>query len=304
MLPCYNIFYNMEVFMATGIYILRFKNTNKIYIGKSINISRRYTAHLRNLGLGLSSKKLQEAYNTYGEPTLDVLIECSEEELDKEEMEAISIFNSAADGFNTLDTIGGNNNQVGQNASNAKYSNDIYEQAFLLCAEGILPISEIASILDISPSVVASISSGQNHKWLKEKYPVEWEQLDFLRHQPNGYRSTAKYLNITYPELVHPNGTVIKVENLRECARKYDLDSGNLHTLLTGTLQTLKGFKVAGVVLKEYPTLVKNGVEYKIPYRGARTFAIEHDLSTGCLSSLLSGKKLQYKGWTVKNASS
>lgn len=290
--------------MKTGIYILRFKGTDKVYIGQSVNIFRRYSAHLRALRNNVSSSKLREAYQMYGEPSLEILLECDAKSLDMEEIQAIEIFDSCTNGFNTFDTILGSNNQVGEDASNSIYNNKVYEEVFLLCVEGILPNQEIASILEVSYSVVSSISACQNHRWLKDIYPVEYSLLEERKNKPNGYKNTAKYLGIEYPNVVSPKGEILTIGNLREFAREHNLDSGNLCFLLKGSLSTLKGYKLVDTELRQYPVLIKDNKEYQIPYRGARAFALQHGLSAGNLSALLNGKKTHYKGWTVKHASS
>lgn len=47
--------------MTTGIYCLKFKGTNQVYIGKSKNINVRYNIHKNSLRKGLGAKKLQKS---------------------------------------------------------------------------------------------------------------------------------------------------------------------------------------------------------------------------------------------------
>lgn len=87
--------------MTIGIYRLIFPNTDKCYIGQSVNIERRYMQHLRSFELSSASAKLQNAYNMYGKPKLDILLDSIEvSELDTCENEAIEIFDSFHNGFN------------------------------------------------------------------------------------------------------------------------------------------------------------------------------------------------------------
>ena len=67
--------------MITGIYALKFIGTNKVYIGQSIDIQKRFLAHIYTLSNNRGSAKLQEAYNTFGKPYVDIILECSKEEL-------------------------------------------------------------------------------------------------------------------------------------------------------------------------------------------------------------------------------
>lgn len=68
-----------------GIYKLEFVGTLKVYVGKSLNIKKRYISHLSDMRCGSSSKKLLEAFRTYGEPTLSVLEYCHNENLSSRE---------------------------------------------------------------------------------------------------------------------------------------------------------------------------------------------------------------------------
>ena len=50
-----------------GIYLIRCKSENKIYIGQSKNIKKRYNDHIRKLKLNIHPNcYLQEAFNKYG----------------------------------------------------------------------------------------------------------------------------------------------------------------------------------------------------------------------------------------------
>ena len=65
--------------MSKGIYLLRFKGTDKVYIGQSLNIEYRYRDHLNPAN---RSQKLSEAFILYGNPTLEILCEATDDELD------------------------------------------------------------------------------------------------------------------------------------------------------------------------------------------------------------------------------
>lgn len=285
--------------MTIGIYKLNFKNTDKVYIGQSKNIENRYTAHLRLLKLGCSSKKLLNAYKEYGVPSLKVLIECDVDTLTENETMAIEIFDSIKNGFNTI------NSQIslyinGENSSNAYHDNETYISAFLMLARG--ESREIISReLDISLGILKSISTGKNHKWLKSLYPDEYNEL-LLKHSTYSHKTnnTAEQQGIIYPEIISPEGVKYNVTSLRGFAREFGFHSSNLEQLLHGKLTTLKGWKLSTTTIKIYPQVLSpKGKAFFIPYNGARNFAKEHNMTPGNLSMLLSGKKSQYKGWTL-----
>jgi group I intron endonuclease len=74
--------------MSSGVYLLNFRNGDK-YIGKSVNIERRWEEHIKSLAEGKSAKKLQAAYNKYGVPERSILIYCHNDHIDL--METIMI---------------------------------------------------------------------------------------------------------------------------------------------------------------------------------------------------------------------
>lgn len=162
--------------MTTGIYKLVFKDTNKLYIGQSIKLETRLIRHNWRVKSGTASKKLTEAYALYGVPQLVVLLECTQEELNSNEAEAIEIFDSVANGFNTVRTMV-SSALFGDSNPNAKFNNEQIIDAFKLLVSTDLKAKEIASICGISPSMVGHISCCESHKWLKNIFKEEYDIL-------------------------------------------------------------------------------------------------------------------------------
>ena len=110
--------------MTTGIYTIRNLVNNKIYVGQSKNIEKRFKSHL----LGLRKDKsgcvvLQSAWNKYGESNFkfEIICECSEYDLDKMEIFYIEHFNSISPfGYNLYS--GGNKNKIANLETRAKQS--------------------------------------------------------------------------------------------------------------------------------------------------------------------------------------
>lgn len=294
----------------TGIYKLSFKNTTKVYIGQAVDINRRYVDHLYTLRKGIASKKLQNAFNDYGTPELEVLSVCSKAELNDLESEAMEIFDSINNGFNSIihtstKILDKNYIEVsGQSAPNAKYSNDQYEKVLDLLILDIYSHREISEVLGVSLSVVRSISSLSNHKWLKELHPEKYSKLEKLQEDySHSTANTAEKRGIVYPNLIAPDGSIHKVTHLRQFARDHGMHSSNLDSLLQGKLKSLLGWTVEGTKLREYPRLVSpDGKIFSIKIGEARQFAKEHNMTPGNLSMLLSGKKDNYKGWTIERS--
>ena len=287
--------------MTCGIYILRFRGTDKVYIGKSIKIEARYSRHLESFRAGIASKKMMQAFKEYGFPTYEVLCETSTEDIDKSEAEAIDLFNSVDSGFNSLDGIRKNHQMTGEFASNHLYDNDTYAEILDYLVNTTYTQKRIAEVLQVSQSVVTSISKLENHMWLEKYKPNEYAKLRNLKESfiPGSQRS-AETLGIKYPIIVSPQGVEYNVLNVRAFANEHDLASSNLHSLLVGRLTSLKGWVIKGTKLKTYPTIKHiSGRVVNIPYQGASKFAKLNDLNTTQLSNLFTGRRKEYNGWTI-----
>jgi group I intron endonuclease len=112
--------------MKSGIYCLSFEGTDKVYIGKSVNLESRAYSHEWNMKNQKASKKLQDAYNTYGTPIFTVLEYCNEKELYNLEKTYISEFNSVEQGFNHSPGGEGGNVSPGDINSRAVANNTQY----------------------------------------------------------------------------------------------------------------------------------------------------------------------------------
>lgn len=289
--------------MYTGIYKLNFTGTDKVYIGQALDISRRYTTHKYKLSIGKGAKKLQEGYNQYGEPSLEILVLCKKEELDKLEEEAIEIFDSVNNGFNSIcsSSSPGYSQLSGEDANNSKYENSQYLEVLDLLVLEEYSHRDIAEQTQVSLSVVRSISSLYTHRWMKEVSPEKYLKLEKIyQNYSHASNNTAHSRGIKYPRLISPEGIAYEVFSLRGFAREHGLHASNVDSLIQGKLKTLKGWVVEGRKLPEYPKIVSpDGKTYSIGYGKARQFALEHGMSPGNLSQLLSGNKTSYKGWTL-----
>lgn len=232
--------------MTTGIYKLVFKGTNKVYIGKSIHLETRLNSHIQHFKSGTAAKKLSEAFISYGVPELVVLLECDEVDLSESENTAIEIYNSVIDGFNTLsnsDEIPTPDNS-GELNGLSKCSNEIIEQIFFeLIKENNGSLHSIANKLNVSYSIVSSISSCRNHKWLLKKYPDQYSILLSKVGTRNRGKSAIDR-GIIYPIIISPEGTEYTINNIRQFAIANKLDRGCLHKVLTGKITSTKGWKL------------------------------------------------------------
>lgn len=227
--------------MKIGIYALRFNNTDKVYIGQSTNIAKRFNEHLRELSAGTHKQKLQNAYDEYGAPTLDILIEVDNvAELDTLEAEAIEIFNSVDNGFNTLHKPGAPN-VVGYNSVLAKYSKEEYIEACRLLASTDMLVKDIADALDMSEPVVYGIASCKSHTWLATEVP-EWYTVVIEKSRTGRYLKRKKD---DIQTLLAPDGnTYIVNGTYADFAREHNIDRNGISRVLSGTRKSYKGWKL------------------------------------------------------------
>lgn len=288
--------------MTIGIYKLNFTGTDKCYIGQSeSSIERRFTNHKRAMQKRFTSKKLQEAYDTYGVPELEILIECPPEELDSLEIEAIQVYDSINNGFNTVAGGSSGNGLYGGTASNAMYDNDIYCNILKLLSIGAY-VKDISSELGVTSSVVRSIKKCENHKWLKEVLPEEYAIVEAKHKDYSPKNNHAQARGITYIPIVEVStGKQYDIISLRETARLLNMDSGNLSKLLNGQVDSYKGFMLSTNIKKSASKYVKDpfGNIHEIPYRGLSKFAETNGLVKSMLSNLLNKKRPEYNGWTL-----
>jgi hypothetical protein len=245
--------------MTCGIYKLKFNNTNKLYIGQSINIEDRYLSHIRNMRSNNSSNKLLEAYNIYGIPQYEIILECAEDELDIYENEAIQIFDSYNNGFNTLETAEEmpkwKNKLKGEEGPTAIYTNDQILQAINLMCDPLFTLVKISELTNIKYTTIRKISQGTQHLWVLEQYPELWNRMLATRTERKAnnvknrsellkYKFCAKSQGIVYPLVIFTDGTVHNIENFSEFCRINNLQAANLRKVINGKRISHKGWKL------------------------------------------------------------
>lgn len=233
--------------MTVGIYLLRFNGTDKVYIGKSINLETRLRSHIIAIKAGKGSKKLSEAFTTYGIPTMEILLECTEEELSSAENETIDIYNAVDNGFNSLytsDEVPYCDNTGDKNGM-SEYSNEDIRDAFkYMLANKAKSLVDISKDLGMSYNVLNAMSSCTNHTWLEKEFPEEYTELRSLVGTRKRSKS-AEDRGIKYPDIISAAGEVYSVSNIRQFAEKNGMDRGGLCKLLNGKIKSVKGWKLA-----------------------------------------------------------
>lgn len=230
------------------IYKLNFKGTDRVYIGQTIDLSRRLRCHINLFKKQRGAKKLQEAYNLYGNPSVEVLIDglITQKEIDGAEDEAIEIFDSANNGFNThTKSRAGFTACFGELNGNSKFSNsEIVEFMLYMLKYRETRLKDAASTFGMSYVTADEICRGIKHKWLSIEYPEQHTELLSII----GTRSkavTAKDRGIEYPSIYSPEGLKYNVEAVRQFAKEHGLNSSCLCAVLNGKSKTHKGWSLS-----------------------------------------------------------
>lgn len=230
--------------MTCGIYILRFKGSDSVYIGQAVNIERRISSHKTKLKGGASSIKLQDAYNRYGPFTYEILTECLEHELDNLEELMISKYDSYNSGLNSRNKVCNGKGLVGDSHPGSKFDNDtIIEIFYYLTEMPELLYQEIADITETNVSLVRDINLGKRHTWLSDKFPEKYTQLNTTNRLVT--RNTVANGKV-YPAIINDKtGEIISnITNISEIARAYNLSNSHLNEVLNGKAKSTKGWSL------------------------------------------------------------
>lgn len=231
--------------MTCGIYKLIFKGTNKVYIGQSDNIERRFVQHLNNAKNSTWPRKLQEAYNNFGAPSLEILLDCEISELNYLENLAINLYDSFNNGFNGVEFANTMPNLVGELNGSSIYSNEDIIKVAEFLQNPKLCLLEISKLTNVSYDMIRMIATCQKHTWISNARPDLWQGIVHLKGTRRSYAKCAESLGIVYPQIIDTQGNIYSVKNIRAFAREHNLNPGHLHSLLNNRSKTHKGWKLA-----------------------------------------------------------
>jgi len=236
--------------VTIGIYCLEFEGTDKVYIGQSVNIERRFKQHINYFKIEEANKKLMEAFKLYGYPRLKILVECNIEELNNLEVEAIQIYDSINRGFNILNQATYKSTNIGEDSSNSIYSNNqIIDVLNHLSDNEIITYKEISLLTGMSETNIRKIVSGDTYLWLKDKYPIKYQKmLNNIKSRATISRSkghSAKGRGIVYPSILSPEGVIYSnIDNASKFAEKHSLSNVQLCKLFNQKILSHKGWKL------------------------------------------------------------
>ena len=123
----------------------------------------------------------------YGKPTLGIVLDdINISDLDDLEKEAIEIFDSVNNGFNTYsDAWQAPTTLKGTEAGNSKYTRSQIIEVFNLLVHTSLPYTEIEGKTGVPTGSISMISNGSHHLWLSEEFLDEYAVLRDKKHTRN-----------------------------------------------------------------------------------------------------------------------
>lgn len=290
-----------------NIYKLEFSSDPRIYIGLSTRDPEdRLKEHIYRLNSGTHhSYKLQKAWPECGQPTLSILECCNNDIGNAKEIEYIRNLNSYTEGFNV--SCGGTFGGGGYLSPSAKYTEDDYRCVLAFLAYTDWTLEDISNELDVSISVVSSISSCTSHTLLKESMPEQYTLM------LNRKRYGKSNIHNNFPNIVSPEGISHSVQCARRFAAEHSLNPSSVQKVLTGLSNSHRGWKLEttldsnftasrGKIRKDWPKISSpESIIYTVT--NANVFAKEHGLDYSGLHRLLSNKANSHKGWRLANVS-
>lgn len=300
--------------MTIGIYCLSFGDSDKVYIGQSIDIERRYNKHINRLSKETTTEhrnyKLLEAYTLYGKPTITILEVCTTSLLDTKEIFWISEFDSIKNGLNIC--AGGKSGWGVSNGSSVYTEEQILEVFNMLSDPVMYTQDQIYTTTNLPLSLIRCISHSYTHTWLEEAYPEKYEvmvQLNPARAKKaddiGHAKLVAKNIGINYPTIIDSEGIEYIVDSVRGFAVAHSIDASNLIKMLDGKYKVCGKFRLKDATdkihrtKKIYGSLISPDGEVFKDISNIRNFADTRGLDPSSIAKVLRGTKPAYKGWTL-----
>lgn len=218
--------------MSMGIYKL-FWEPDRVYIGKSENLHRRFLEHHARILAGTHhSYKVNKEYQIYGiPPDIEVIEECSSiEEMFLKEVEYIRQFNSYSNGLNCTQ---GGDGRSDPGSNNSKYSKIQILKVFSMLLSKKYTTVEIVIRTKVKEATIKGIKGGRQHLFLLRDYPELHANLS-----SSGRRTSLQDMVEYDTRIVTPEGEVILVDNLRQFIKSrpdlLESDRGGISRVLEG----------------------------------------------------------------------
>lgn len=216
-----------KINIVSGVYLIKYTPTGATYIGSSFNIHHRFEQHMAERTKWFESTK--EDYELY------LLQACGEESLRLQEQFYINYLQPSLN-INTSTTKPPIRH--GEDNNKAIYDEQVYATIFLLLASGETVASVVSSI-NASKDVVKNIYSLKSHKYLHDKYPLEYVSLLEVKAR----RNKTLPINVYHEK----HGVHTLCSPFSNFCTKFNLpNNGNIGRLYSGTRKSYLGWTVLG----------------------------------------------------------
>ena len=220
--------------MTIGIYSLIWDNSDKVYIGQSVNIEKRFISHKSKFNKQKHSSYLQNMFNKYGMPKLRVVEQCPISELDNKEKYWISVT------MNVNISEGGSNGLNGVNSPKCGYTKpQILIVAKMLC-NPVFTNDSISISTGVSKWTIESIRKKKRHSWLSEEYPEIWSKISSIKR----YSISQERRFESHAIVEDCKGNKYEVFNIASFCRQHNLNKGHMCAMIRGEINIHKGFKL------------------------------------------------------------
>ena len=271
-----------------GIYKINNKINNKIYIGQTVNIEKRWYKHKWDLNNNKhTNKHLQRAWNKYGEDNFhfSIIEECDTEELDIKEKDYIQLFDSFKNGYNR--TLGGEHGNRGMIVSmetrrklsellkGRKYGRrsdqariniknglkKYYKTHKIHCLktnkEDAIKILTIHKNLNVSSLILGELFNVKRNVIIDIIEGRSWKELDSLRKEINEYKKNhiirtvpTNILNLYFKIESPSQKWANKLGITRQCLFKYINILDDIPIIEIGeTIKLRKELKIDNIIL-------------------------------------------------------
>lgn len=287
--------------MAIGIYKILFSN-RKFYIGRSTNISRRFSEHKRSLIDGRHyNKLLQQEYNKCGMPEFQIVELVNNEFLIKKEQEYLNHHYRDILNLNIINIAEGFGS--GADCPNSKFSKieilSIFRELYLSTAS----YASIALKLNKSKSLIANIANQGRHIWLFSKYPNLYNKmLKNNKIRLKGYKSEVY-------KVVSPSSIEYEFLNIKAFAKEHGISETGLQRVLRKELTyTSGGWRLSCTPAKQRFSLFNRNTKEVVYIDNVSDFCRKYlpdiDLNTSrCgINRIKSGKVKKYKEWSINES--
>lgn len=231
--------------MKSTIYIISFDNSDKVYIGQTVNmLESRFKSHISKLKRSVHpNAELQKEFPYLLNPKIETLEICNKSDADTREIYYISQYDSYKNGFNA--TAGGLSGGLGESHPQAKYALDDYACVVVMLALTNWSHKDISKETGLGDKLISNIATLKNHCYLKDIIPYEYGIMVEKSKQ------VRKASRLDFPLIVSPDNITFKVDNISRFAKLHDLDIAHLHKVLHGQSITHKGWRLISVNNKQ-----------------------------------------------------